>query len=62
LSNGSCALPTNICDDLNNCTINVCTPLPCKFQPIDCTNGSKCILPDCDKKTGCKKNSCKLWW
>jgi hypothetical protein len=58
-NNGSCGwYKDDICNDDNACTVNDCSTTPCKFVPIDCTGGNKCISPICQRNSTNPFNGC----
>lgn len=47
--NGTCQVEDNLCNNKNPCTVNL--GIPGQYLAIDCTGGSKCVLPDCDRNS-----------
>jgi hypothetical protein len=44
----------DMCNDNNNCTIDVCDPEKgCTHTPINCTDGNLCTTDTCDPTRGC---------
>lgn len=54
-ADGSCGVPDDaMCDDANDCTLDVCDPLKgCIHQPVVCDDSNLCTTDTCDPMSGC---------